>query len=228
MPVGTITALRAQANSSQRVNVFIDDEYAIGVSLTTLAYEQIFVGKLIDAETWARLESAERADKAVHAAARLIEARPRSIAEVRLRLRQKQFPPESIDHAIEHLSGLGLLDDAAFSRYWVDNRRSFSQRGSLALRDELRRKGVDRATIEEALASEEDPDTAYAEEQERARGVARAALRRYAGSADRYSFQRRLGAYLQRRGFTIDTIRPLLNELWAELRSADEPPDATG
>ncbi len=49
MPTGTITALRAQANASQRVNVFLDGEFAIGVSLNTLAREGLAVGQQIDA-----------------------------------------------------------------------------------------------------------------------------------------------------------------------------------
>jgi regulatory protein len=151
------------------------------------------------------------------AAARLLDARPRSTAEVRLRLRRKEFPPEVIEQAVERLVDLGLLDDAAFSRYWVDNRQSFRPRGRLALRDELRRKGVDRSTIEQAIAdadAEGEPDAEAA----RAEQVARNALRRYADSPDRATFQRRLGGLLQRRGFSLDVIRPILVILWGELQ----------
>lgn len=218
MPVGKITALRAQVNDTQRVNVFIDDEFAIGVSLNTLAREKLFVGQMIDEEGWARLEAAEQSDKALHAAMRFLEVRPRSVAEVRLRLRKKAFPPEAIDHAIERLSELGLLDDEAFSRFWVENRRSFRPRGSLALRDELRRKGISSDQISAALADEED-ETA---EESRAEGLARAALRRYSNAPDRISFQRRMGGYLQRRGFSLAIIRPLLDRLWAELRENED------
>ncbi|MEI7769167.1 MAG: RecX family transcriptional regulator [Chloroflexales bacterium] len=221
MPTGTITALRAQANDSQRINVFLDDEFAIGVSMNTLAREGLAVGQQIDAEAWARLESTEQADRAAQAAIRLLEARPRSIAELRQRLRRKEIPAAAIDDAIARLSELGLLDDAAFSRLWVENRRSFSPRGSLALRDELRKKGVARDLIDAALADEGE-GAAAEQEAERARALARGALRRYADSPDRFSFQRRLGAYLQRRGFTFDTIRPILDKLWAELQAARE------
>jgi regulatory protein len=226
MPTGTITALRAQANASQRVNVFLDGEFAIGVSLNTLAREGLAVGQQIDAAAWERLESTEQADKALQAGMRLIEVRPRSIAELRQRLRRKEFPAPAIDHAITRLSELGLLDDAAFSRLWVDNRRAFRPRGSLALRDELRRKGVARDLIDAALAPDEDAaEDAAEQEAQRALALARAALGRYASAPDRFSFQRKLGAYLQRRGFTFETIRPILDALWEELRAAEEPPD---
>jgi regulatory protein len=156
---------------------------------------------------------------------RLIESRPRSTVELQQRLRRKEFPAPAIEHAVARLLDLGLLDDAEFSRLWVDNRRAFRPRGSLALRDELRRKGVSRELIDAALADEGDGQEAAAQEAERARTLARAALRRYASAADRFSFQRRLGAYLQRRGFTFETIRPILDDLWAEVQAAAEAPD---
>lgn len=221
MPTGKITAIAAQAHDSQRVNIFVDGTFALGISLATLAREGLFVGQELDEELWARLEAAHQTDKALLAAARLLEARPRSSAEIRQRLRRKEFPPEAIEQAVARLAELGLLDDAAFSRYWVESRQSFRPRGRLALRDELRRKGVDRDTIDEALAEAsegEDPDA----ERARAEQVARAALRRYADSPDRITFQRRLGGMLQRRGFSLEVIRPILGILWSESRQSPD------
>jgi regulatory protein len=219
MPTGTITAIAAQAHDSQRVNIFIDGQFAIGVSLATLAAEGLFVGLPIDEELWARLEAAGRAEKAMLAAMRLIDARPRSSAELRLRLRRKEYEPEVIERALARLAELGLVDDAAFSRYWVESRQSFRPRGQLALRDELRRKGVAREEIDAALAESDDGPEA---EQERAMALARGALRRYADAPDRHSFQRRLGGFLQRRGFTLATIRPIIDILWRELQTKDQ------
>jgi regulatory protein len=219
MPTGKITAIAAQAHDSQRVNIFIDDQFAIGVSLATLAAEGLFVGLPIDEELWARLEAAGRAEKAMLAAMRLIDARPRSSAELRLRLRRKEYEPEVIERALARLAELGLVDDAAFSRYWVESRQSFRPRGQLALRDELRRKGVAREEIDAALAESDDGPEA---EQERAMALARGALRRYADAPDRHSFQRRLGGFLQRRGFTLATIRPIIDILWRELQTKDQ------
>jgi regulatory protein len=225
MPTGTITALRAQVNDSQRVNLFLDGEFAIGISLNTLAREGLAVGQQIDQAVWERLEATEQADRALQAGMRLLEVRPRSIAELRLRLRRKELPAPAVDHAIERLSELGLLDDAAFSRAWVENRRNFRSRGSLALRDELRRKGVARDLIDATLAEADAGEDAAEQEAERARSLARTALRRYADAPDRFNFQRRMAAYLQRRGFTFETIRPIIDDLWAELHAADNDPD---
>jgi regulatory protein len=216
MATGKITTIAAQAHDSQRVNIFIDGSFAIGISLATLASERLFVGQAIDEQLWERLEAAGHAEKAMLAAMRLIDVRPRSSAELRLRLRRKEFAPEVIERALARLGEIGLVDDAAFSRYWIESRQTFRPRGQLALRDELRRKGVGRDVIESAL---EQADTDPEAEQERALALARGALRRYADAPDKFTFQRRLGGFLQRRGFTLDTIRPIIAILWQELQT---------
>lgn len=214
MPAGKITALRAQVNDPKRVNIFINGSFCLGVSLDTLSKEALFVGKELDAEGYERLAAAEGADKAFQAALRALEARPRSISELRDKLRRKEYAPEVIDRVIERLTGLGLVDDAAFARRWVENRMLMNPRGKGALRDELRRKGIARDTADVVLGDDE----LLGDQGEQAMAVARAALRKYASAPDKMTFTRKLGGFLQRRGFGFDTIRPVLDTLWHELQ----------
>jgi regulatory protein len=218
MPAGTITALRAQAKDPKRVNVFIDGVFALGVSLTTISKSSLYVGKQLSAEEYARLEQIESGDKAYLAALRFLAARPRSAAEVRERLARKEFAPEAIDAAVARLADLNLVDDGAFARFWVENRQISRPRGKGALRDELRRKGIDAEVIAGVLSDEE----LAGDEAVKAMTLARAALRKYADAADRNAFARRMGGYLQRRGFSFDIIRPILDQLWAELKGSAE------
>lgn len=213
MPAGTITSLRAQLNDPERVNVFVNGEFALGVSLTTITRAGLHVGKALSAAEYTQLEQLESGDKAFQAALRYLEARPRSVAEIRTRLNRKDFAPEAIDSALDRLGQLGLIDDAAFARFWVENRLASRPRGANALRDELRRKGITKELVGEVLTDE----SLAGDEPERALAVARGALRKYADAADRNAFTRRMGGYLQRRGFTFDVIRPIIDQLWAEV-----------
>ena len=223
MPAGTSTALRAQAKDPQRVNVFINHEFALGVSLNTITKEGLFVGKTLDEEAYARLELTESSDRAMQAAMRLLEVRPRATAELRDRLRRKEFSDEAIDRVIERLTALGLLDDAAFAKLWVSHRQSSQPRGISALRDELRRKGLDKDVVEATLSNAELTEG----EDERAMQVARGALRKYANAPNRQAFQRRIGSYLQRRGYSFATIAPIIDTLWNELQQGAAENDET-
>src|SRR5262245_57066721 len=212
MPAGRITALRAQVKDAQRVNVFIDGEFALGVSLSTITKAGLYVGRTLNAEEYTRLEQLESADKAFQAALHFLEARPRSVAEVRERLIRKAYAPEAIDTALARLAQLELIDDAAFARFWVENRQTSRPRGISALRDELRRKGIAADVAAHILSDDE----LTGDEPEHALTLARAALHKYTNTADRPTFLRRMGGYLQRRGFSFEVIRPIVDQLWNE------------
>ncbi|MBO9325951.1 MAG: regulatory protein RecX [Roseiflexus sp.] len=216
MPEGIITALRAQEHDARHVNLYINHAFALSVSLTTIARERLCVGMYLDAAAYARIEAAECIERAVQTALRAIESRPRSVAEVRGYLQRKGFSSETVNAAIERLQRSGLLDDAAFARFWIENRQTCRPRGRHALAEELRRKGVNAEVVAVAL------DTSLTDDEtERAEMLARAAMRRYATVADYQTFVRRLSGYLQRRGFSVDVILPIIERLWRERGSRD-------
>lgn len=218
MPAGTITLLQIQAKDKERINVFIDGEFAMGVSLRTLEQAGLYKGKVLDEADWEQLVKSEQLDKAYNAALHFLASRPRSTREIRQRLREKDYPDDHIDAAVQKLATLGLVNDQAFARYWVENRQTHKPRGARALQAELMQKGVDRETIGAVLNDMTDVD----EEHERALTVARAALRKYQTAPDKNTFSRKLGAYLQRRGFGFDAIKPAINTLWGELHNETE------
>jgi len=90
------------------------------------------------------------------AAARYLEPRPRSVTEVRRRLSTAGYRVELVEAAIERLVELHYLDDEAFARAWVESRDRARPRGELALRRELRLKGIDAELIERVLADRRD------------------------------------------------------------------------
>ena len=111
----------------------------------------------------ARLErhAAETDPAAVlNAAARFLELRSRSVAEVRRHLATARYPDSLAEDAIARLVELGVLDDEAFARAWVESRDRARPRGAQILRRELVLKGIDRDVIAAALA---DRDAASVE-----------------------------------------------------------------
>ena len=93
----------------------------------------------------------------LNAAARFLEARQRSVGEVRRHLAEARYPEPLIERAVERLLELHWLDDETFARSWVESRDRAHPRGTQALRRELALKGIDRETVEAVLA-ERDSD----------------------------------------------------------------------
>lgn len=198
---GRITALRFQKRNRDRVNVYLDGRFAFGLAAIEAAH--LRVGQILSDEEIARLKERDQAERAVQRAMGLLSYRPRSEAEIRRRLRQKGHDEATIVEALGRLRRTGLLDDESFARYWVENRFQFNPRGVMALRQELRQKGVEDRIIEAVLAE-------YDEEEAAARAVERAARRLH--RLDGPTFRRRLSDYLRRRGFPYEVIRPLVEQ----------------
>ena len=162
----------------------------------------------------------------LEAGVRFLEARSRSVVEVRRRLTQAGYRSELVDGAIERLLDLGMLDDDAFARLWVESRDRARPRGERAIRQELGLKGVDRATVDLVLAErreaavlrepdEGEPPTS-ADETAAGRLLARNA-RSLARVADPRQRRQRAYALLARNGFDPEVCRTVAATV------ADEP-----
>jgi regulatory protein len=165
----------------------------------------------------------------LEAAARFLEARSRSVAEVRRRLGRAGYRSELVDGAITRLTELGMLDDAAFGRAWVESRDRARPRGEIALRRELAIKGVDRGIVDELLEERRDlsvaPDGVGVDVEAACRLLARheRALSRVVDPRQR---RQRAYALLARNGFDPETCSAAAAAyLLAETDSQDEAPE---
>ena len=210
---GTITALVAQKRNPDRVNVYLDGEFAFGLAMIEAI--KLKRGQVLSDADIARLSNADEVAKAHERALRFLGNRPRSEREVRQNLAKAEVSLSASDEVVERLSNVGLIDDVAFVKYWLDNRAQFSPRSERALRQELLRKGVDREVIDAVLG-----ETAHDED--------RAAIQAALAKADRYrqlpraEFAQKLGAYLGRRGFGYETIREAVAAAWQSIHAEDE------
>jgi len=103
------------------------------------------------AERRARRDAIEDPEVVLAAAYRFLEARARSVAETRRRLTDAGYRAELIQGAIDRLLAIGLLDDDAFARHWLESRDRARPRGETVLKRELRLRGVDPGIIAAAL-----------------------------------------------------------------------------
>jgi regulatory protein len=159
---------------------------------------------------------AHNVSSALDVALRFLAHRPRSEREISQRLLRAGFTSEAATAVIASLKRHALVDDAAFASYWVAQRQQFRPRAARVLQSELRSQGVEPALAAEAASvAEVDPeDDAYRAGWRRARQLR---------SLDRPTFERRLGQFLQRRGYAWDTVGPVVDRLAEEVGLGDAP-----
>jgi regulatory protein len=208
MAGGVVSALELQKRNKERVNVYLDGEYAFSLTLDDAA--RLHRGDVLSDAQIATLRTEDEVKRAVERALHFLSYRPRSVHEVRRNLIEKDVPEPAITAALERLTAQGYLDDAAFATFWVRERNSFKPISPKALRHELRQKGIPQSIIEEAMAAVDADDTALR--------AARSQLRRWRGST-RKVFRDKLLSFLQRRGFSYGDAKDALRRIEEELET---------
>ncbi len=145
------------------------------------------------------------AERAWDYALDLLTRRAMSASEVGERLRRRSLPEPDADAVVAKLERLGLVNDRAFAESYV--RARARERGRLALRRELHRKGVAEDTVDGALVPHDD-----AHQEAAARALLAKHAWRFAAAAQgdaRAAQAARARAYglLARRGFPPDAVR---------------------
>lgn len=147
----------------------------------------------------------------------MLEARARSVAELRRLLIRKGELVADVDAAIERLVAAGVLDDAAYARQLTRSKAIGAGQSRRRIQQELAKRGVAREISDQAIGAvyeEEGIDDADSIER-----VARKKLRTLR-KLDPSTRRRRLYAFLARRGFDSDDIARVMKELHEE--SEDE------
>jgi regulatory protein len=135
-----------------------------------------------------------------------LTGRARTRSELATKLSSRGVPDDISARLLDRFEEVGLVDDAAFAREWVEQRQSGRGLARRALAQELRRKGVDDEVAREAL-DEIDPD----DETEAARALVRAKLRSVR-NLDRDKAVRRLVGMLARKGHSSSVAFRVVKE----------------
>jgi len=206
-----ITAIKAQRKNTQRVSVFLDGEFAFGLTRVVAGWLQI--GQILGEEKIAALKADDELEMAYLRAINFLSYRPRSKTEIRRNLRKYKVPEPLIEPVVERLEEKRFINDKEFAKIWVENRNTFRPRGRRALSIELRQKGITDEVIQSTLDELVDEDQlVYQAGIKRARKLAKHEF-------EWQDFRKKLASFLARRGFPYAVISPLLPQLWEEVQA---------
>jgi regulatory protein len=175
-------------------------------------------------------EGADPAARARQICLRLLTLAPRTRAQLADALRKSGIPAAVADEVLERFADVGLIDDAAFARAWVESRHYSRGLAGRALSLELRRRGVDDEEIREAVA-ELGPDAEVAAArrlvEQKLAGLAglpvEARIRRLAGMLARKGYPPGLAFRVIREALEAAGVHAALGEEPAEEELEEEP-----
>lgn len=207
----TITAIQVQKKDPNRVNIYLDGEFAFGLARIVAAW--LRTGQKLDEAKIASLQEEDGREKAYQQAMLFLSYRARSEAEIRRNLRKHEFSEPVIETVLDRLRGARLADDEQFARAWVENRSTFRPRSRKALALELRQKGLPEEAARAALQGVDEEALAYEAARKRAPRLQ---------GLEWQDFRKKLGEFLGRRGFPYPLIAATLTRVWNEMHAGQE------
>lgn len=190
-----ITKLEYQKNDPNRVNVFVDDQFATGINADDVLKLNLFKGKEITADERNLILSSGEFGKLFNQVVNFLSFRPRSEWEVRFHFRSADSV--NLEKIIQKLKEINQINDEQFTRWFIDQRNTFRPKGKQAIKYELKKKGVDEQIIAAVLSENGQSDSELA---------------RLSIAKKRFKSKEQAIRFLASRGFSWDTINGILKE----------------
>lgn len=205
-----ISKVEPQKKHEKRFNIFLDGQFAFGISDENLLKNNLKIGKKLSDEDIAKILSSEETGKLTDIATNFLSYRPRSEKEIVDHLTKKisvrdgvkfQEAQESplIAKVINKLKRYKYINDLEFARWYVESRLRSRPRALAVIKMELRRKGIQKEIIESVTQSSDDELT-----------LAKNALLKKAKRWQKLSnvdLKKKVYQYLASRGFGFETIK---------------------
>ena len=202
-----ITKIEVGKRNKERVNIYIDNEYAFSISAELVYKENIKVKDEINVERLKKLADEDNYIKCKNSALKIIERTYKSEKELRDKLVLKGYDDHIIKLTINFLREYNLLNDTNYAKMYVKDRSR--NQGKNKIKYKLIQKGIDENIIEEEL-NKIDKD-------EIKKVVYEMALKKYRVLSkrenDNYKLTQKLYRFLMGKGYDYDLIKDVIKSI---------------
>ena len=155
-----ITAITPQVKDKRRCNVYIDGRFCCGLTIEALVKNRLKVGQVVTEERLAEIQLESEKNTAFDKALTHLSATNKTEKEMRTFLAKKGYLPAVADYVIEKLRAYNFLNDAQYAEIYAEH--AAKNKGGRLIRMELRGKGIDERSIDEALSALDEGQEAEA------------------------------------------------------------------
>lgn len=153
-----ITKIEYQKNNKDRVNIYLDDNFAFGLDLNIMIKYSLAKNMELEDEFIDEILIAEEEIKTYNYALSVLSRIAKSEKKLRDKMQEKGYDNNFIDKAIIKLKQQKYLDDERYSEMLISSKINISKYGKRKIKEALYEKGIDREIIDEKLRllSEDD------------------------------------------------------------------------
>lgn len=203
-----ITRLVQGKKNPNRVNLYLNDEFAFALSIDEVAKNGLKKGLDLSDDQIARLKDTDETEYVYAKLLNFLSYRPRTVKEVRNRLYKYEVKEVAKqDLLIDKLESKGYLDDLAFAHWFIDSRNTHRPRSPRMLRAELSAKGVGEDIIKSVISEAGDERVSITRLLTKKLGIP--------AQLD-LAARQKIYAYLSRQGFAWDKIKEVVKSWESE------------
>lgn len=205
--MGKITKIEVQKRNKDRVNVYIDNDYAFSAYTELIYKENLKVNTEVDEEKILRIAEKENLSKCKETALRIIERSYKTEKEMIQRLTEKGFDSDSISSVIDFLKEYNFINDENYAKMYIKDK--LSSQGMQKIKYSLLRKGVSPEIIDDLISDMDDN-----KEMETASELAKKKYNSLTRTEkDRYKLWNKLLRYLVGRGYDYSMAKDVVKEV---------------
>lgn len=205
--MSTITKIEIQKRNKERVNLFLDGEYAFSISAELVYKEHLKVNDEIDYKEIKDLAEKESFSRCKEAALRIIEKNYKTEKEVRDKLKQKGYEENAIEYSIKFLKEYNFINDNYYAKAFISDK--LSTMGSQKIKYNLIQKGISKEIIDEELVNinKENEKSIALDMAKKKVGIIRKK------ETDNYKISGKLYRYLISKGYEMSIVSDIVKEV---------------
>jgi len=150
-----VTEISKQKRDPNKANVFIDGVFSFALHTQDIAYFKLKEGQEVSEEVVAFIQDNLVYMKAQDTALHYIGYRMRTEKEVRQKLQDKEYLPETIERVIEFSKKYRYINDEEYAKKYVQEKLRLKPEGAFALKMALLQKGIKEEICERVLTEAE-------------------------------------------------------------------------
>lgn len=153
-----ITNIETQKKHKNRVNVFLDYEYALSMNYDLMLQHGLKVGKVVQEDELKQLVLENEKSIALQKASMLLGKSLKTEKQMKTYLKDKGYDPHVVNYVVKKLCEYNYLNDENYVNIYL---RSVKNKfGKYKIENELSKKGIKKELIEQAMKNFESNEQA--------------------------------------------------------------------
>lgn len=202
-----ISKVEIQKINKNRVNIFIDEEFAFACSTDLVYYYKLEKGKKIDLDLLKEIIEEDNYLKGKNHALNIIEKTYKSEKEIQDKLLNKGYEEKTVARVLNFLKEYNFLNDEKYAEMFI--KEKIPSNGKNKIKCLLLKKGISEEVIQDKLNKIKKED-----EEDHALTLAEKKYISLIKSEKNFGkLYKKLGDYLITRGYDFDVVKTTLNKV---------------